>query len=105
MNKDIWGILCVLSTYIFVLMPIGVASPDSCGDEGCHEKEYLQLTDSMHSKSWNEPLFQSFYQRAVDSMREEKAAEDAPGFGSIISIIGLLVAVFLIESQRRVSKR
>ena len=76
MNKDIWGVLFVLSIYILVFIPIGVASTDSCGDEGCHEKEYQQLADSMHSKSWNEPLFQSFYQRAVDSMGEEKAAKE-----------------------------
>ena len=72
MNK----ITLVILICIMLFSHIGAAESDSCGDKGCHEKEYEQLADSMHSKSWNEQLFQSFYLRAIDSIGEKKAAEE-----------------------------
>ena len=62
--------------FIMLFSYIGAAESNGCGDEGCHEKEYEQLSDSMHSKSWNESLFQSFYLLAVDSIGEKKAAQE-----------------------------
>lgn len=69
--KNMKKITFVIVIFIILFSNIGAAGSNGCGDEGCHEKEYKQLTDSMHSKSWNEPLFQSFYQRAIDEIGEK----------------------------------